>query len=130
MRCTQNDQTITIIDEIEKIELVLNPEQVGNLQSLIKKYMIKPSSVKSGMSIEKILMEECMKGSFNTINGKPYIVYDIETDGDVFDVTQQKFYMAYAAYPTDANKMKYDYIEENDLKNFVQKLLDFDGYIV
>ena len=130
MRMVKQDSWLLIIDEVEKIELILNEEQIGNLQSLVKKYMIKPTSIKSTMTIEKILMEECKKWSFNTILGKPYIVYDIETDGDVFDVTQQKFIIAYAAQPTSWNKMTYELIEKDGLKDFVQKLLDFDWYVV
>jgi len=45
-------------------------------------------------------------------------------------VTQQKFIMAYAAQPTENNKMQYEYIDTSNLKDFIQRLLDFDGYIV
>jgi len=38
--------------------------------------------------------------------------------------------MAYAAQPAENNKMKYEYIDTTNLNEFVQKLLDFDGYIV
>lgn len=61
MRMIKADPGLHVIDEVEKIELLLDEEQIGNLQSLVKKYMIKPSSIKSTMTIEKILMEECKK---------------------------------------------------------------------
>ncbi len=130
MRMIKAAPGLHIVDEVEKIELLLDEEQIGNLQSLVKKYMIKPTSIKSTMTIEKILMEECKKWTFNTILDKPYIVYDIETDGDIFDVTQQKFIIAYSAEPGKENKMTYELIEKEWLQKFVQKLLDFDGYIV
>ncbi len=130
MRMIKTNPWLHIIDEVEKIELLLDEEQIGNLQSLVKKYMIKPTSIKSTMTIEKILMEECTKWTFNTILDKPYLVYDIETDWDIFDVTQQKFIIAYSAEPSKDKKMKYELIEKEWLQTFVQKLLDFDGYIV
>jgi len=37
-----------------------------------------------------------------------------------------EFLLAYAMYPDGENKMQYDYIAKVDIKNFVQKLLDFD----
>jgi hypothetical protein len=39
-------------------------------------------------------------------------VYDIETDGDIFDVTQQKFIIAYSAEPNKDNKMTYELTEK------------------
>jgi hypothetical protein len=33
-------------------------------------------------------------------------------------------------YPNDQNKMTYEYIDANNLNDFVQKMIDRDGYIV
>jgi len=68
MRMIREAPGLHIIDEVEKIELLLDEEQIGNLQSLVKKYMIKPTSIKSTMTIEKILMEECKKWTLALIS--------------------------------------------------------------
>ncbi|MEI8091275.1 MAG: hypothetical protein WCG98_03330 [bacterium] len=46
------------------------------------------------------------------------------------DLTQMKFSIAYSMEPNAQNKMTYEYIDEDKLGEFVQKMLDFDGYIV
>jgi uncharacterized protein YprB with RNaseH-like and TPR domain len=97
---------------------------------LFKTYLTKHSKRNNTQTIQQILMDQFSQWTFNTINGKPYIVYDIETDGDIFDVTQQKFIMAYAAKPGPNNKMNYEYIDNTNLEKFVHELLEFDGYIV
>jgi len=79
--------------------VIVQPEEIGQFSQLFKTYLTKHSKKSDTHTIQQILMEEFSKGTFNTINNKPYIVYDIETDGDIFDVTQQKFIMAYAAQP-------------------------------
>ena len=58
------------------------------------------------------------------------MVYDIETDTNIENLKDTKFLLAYAMYPTWDNKMTYEYIDQEGLKKFVQKMLDFDGYIV
>ncbi|MEI7919819.1 MAG: hypothetical protein WCH65_06730 [bacterium] len=57
-------------------------------------------------------------------------MYDIETDTNISNLKETKFLLAYALYPTASNKMEYEYIDQDGLKAFVQKMLDFDGYIV
>jgi len=41
-----------------------------------------------------------------------------------------KFTLAYAMEPNEQGKMTYEYIDIDNLDDFVQKMLDFDGYIV
>lgn len=128
--CHDQEANYSFIDPIDSIEVIVPKEQLPQFSQLFKTYLTKHKKRDNSQTIEQILMEQFTQWAFNTINGKPYIVYDIETDGDVFDVTQQKFIMAYAAQPTENNKMKYEYIDTTNLNEFVQKLLDFDGYIV
>lgn len=54
------------------------------------------------------------------------MIYDIETDTNIENLKETKFLLAYAMYPTSDNKMSYEYIDQAGLKNFVQKMLDFD----
>lgn len=128
--CHDQDTNYSFIDPIDSIEVIVPKEQLSQFSQLFKIYLTKHKKRDNAQTIEQILMEQFTQWTFNTINGKPYIVYDIETDGDVFDVTQQKFIMAYAAQPAGNNKMKYEYIDTTNLNEFVQKLLDFDWYIV
>ncbi len=128
--CHKEENNYNFIDPQDSIEVIVNQENMSQFSQLFKRHLTKKSKKQDTQTIEQILMEEFSNGTFNTINDKPYIVYDIETDGEVFDVTQQKFIMAYAAQPWEDNKMKYEYVDQNNLKEFVQKLLEFDGYIV
>ena len=126
----QEEDCYSFIDPQDSIEIIVNQQNMPQFSQLFKKHLTKKTKKQDTQTIEQILMDEFNNWSFNTINGKPYIVYDIETDGEVFDVTQQKFIMAYAAQPWENNKMEYEYVDQTNLQQFVQKLLDFDGYIV
>lgn len=77
--------------------------------------------------------DEFKIGKYDQILGKPYLVYDIETTV-ADDIRSAKFIIAYAASPEpvaegDTN-MKYECVMIEDLKDFVDKMLAFDGYIV
>ena len=128
--CHKNDNRYSFIDPIDSIEVIVENDQLPQFSQLFKTYLTKNKGKNESQTIEQILMNAFSQWEFNTIKDKPYLVYDIETDGDVFDVTQQKFIMAYAAQPWEDNKMKYEYIDEAKLPSFVQQLLDFDWYIV
>jgi hypothetical protein len=54
------------------------------------------------------------------------MVYDIETDTNIENLKETKFLLAYAMHPTDGNRMTYEYIDQEELRTFVQKMLDFD----
>jgi hypothetical protein len=41
-----------------------------------------------------------------------------------------KFILAYSMEANEQHKMTYEYIDEEGLEAFVQKMLDWDGYIV
>lgn len=91
------------------------------------------------LSVEDTLYAEFKKGTFSSLLDKPYLVYDIETTmGAGNQLDTYKFLLAYSleVHPktgsknTDEQKMKYEYIDQAGLKKFVQKLLNFDGYIV
>lgn len=57
------------------------------------------------------------------------MVYDIETKVSD-DVKNTEYLLGYAMYPVKGNKMEYKYIGKDDLDNFVQEMIDFDGYII
>lgn len=116
------------VDEIDKIELVLPFMEKSKIQTLIKNYIVKKERQIGQKTIEQILMDEFKSGNYGKINEKPYLVYDIETTV-VDDLRSAEFLLAYAMQPK-GNKMEYTAIMREDLKDFVDKMLTFDGYIV
>lgn len=130
LSCSKNsEEKITIRDEREKIELILDDEARRALESIIKQYVTKKEKQTGQKTIEQILMEEFINGGFTTINGKPYLVYDIETTV-CDDIKDAEYLIGYAMYPVEWNKMEYKYIGKEDLDAFVQKMIDFDWYII
>jgi hypothetical protein len=77
-------------------------------------------------------MEEFKTGKFRETLGKPYLVYDIETSliPDNNDLKQVEYYLGYSMEETDDGRMDYTCITKEDLPAFVEKMLNFDGYIV
>ena len=96
----KRDNVLTLIDEVDKIELVLPFDKKSELQTLLMRFIAKKERQVWQKTIEQIL-------------------------GDI---------IAYAASPEpvaegDTN-MKYECVMIEDLKDFVDKMLAFDGYIV
>lgn len=121
---------VVLMDEKEKIQVILDEEGKRDFQNLVKNFILKKEKITGQKSIEQILLDEFHTGQYSTIWGKNYMVYDIETDTNIQNLKETKFLLAYAMHPTAGNKMTYEYIDQKGLKKFVQKMLDFDGYIV
>ena len=124
---------LTLIDEVDKIEVVLPFDKKSELQTLLMRFIAKKERQVWQKTIEQILGDEFKTGKYDQILGKPYLVYDIETTV-ADDIRSAKFIIAYAASPEpvaegDTN-MKYECVMIEDLKDFVDKMLAFDGYIV
>jgi len=84
--------------------------------------------MKNNLSIKDILDEEFASGEWKTINNKPYIVYDIETENVTStNLATHKFTIAYALFSESG---EYKLITESNMKKFTDHLLTFDGYIV
>ena len=130
-RCSQlPNEDLVLMDEREKVQLVLDEQGKRDFQNVIKNYLIKKEKVNGQKSIENILLDAFQSGVLSNILGKSYLVYDIETIWSLDDLSQMKFTLAYSMEPNSQNKMTYEYIDPNNLDSFVQKMLDFDGYIV
>lgn len=130
---SQKDENVIISDEREKIEIVLDEWGRRELQNLFKEYLMKKNKNNHNAnqkSIEQILLDEFNKWEYSQINGKKYLVYDIETTWWLENLKEVKFSVAYSMEPNDQNKMTYEYISIEGLKDFVQKMIDFDWYIV
>lgn len=123
-------ELLELTDEQERIQLTVPINDKSKLQWLIKTYIIKKERQLWQRSIEQILFDEFKTGNYNTINWKPYLVYDIETTVWAWNnLDTYKFLLAYAMSPGN-EKMDYQYIDWSNLQEFWQKLLDFDGYII
>jgi len=81
----------------------------------------------STQSIQQVLETAFLAGDMDTIQGKPYLVYDIETQMTTGDMLKQKFMMAYVI---DSIDKKYRYVNFETLPKFVDYMLKFDGYII
>jgi len=121
---------LELSDEIDKIQLTIPMNDKSKLQDLIKHYILKKERQLWQKTIEEILFDEFKAGTFNTINWKSYIVYDIETTVWVWEnLDTFKFLLAYSMTPWD-QKMDYEYVNIEWLQNFAKKLVDFDWYVI
>jgi len=129
-KCSKQDKDLVLSDEREKIQIVMDEQEIKEFQWIIKNFILKKSKKNWQKSIEEILLDEFYTGKYSTILGKKYLVYDIETTSGTANLKELKFLIAYSMEPNDNNKMTYEYIDQDNLKEFVQKLIDFDGYII
>ncbi len=121
-------------DEKEKIQTTINKKDINNLHNLLKNNKKISKQKKSNQSILNKLLDELKSNDeLKTIQDKPYLVYDIETPPIMGDLEQAKFVMAYSFLSNDDHsnsKLKYKYVSEDNLKKFVDFMLDFDGRII
>ena len=129
-RFQNNNEEYVLMDEKEKVQVILDEQGKREFQGMVKNYILKKEKTNGQKSIEQILLDEFHTGKYSTIWWKNYMVYDIETDTNIENLKETKFLLAYAMHPTAGNKMTYEYISQEWLKDFVQKMLDFDWYIV
>ncbi len=129
-RISQSKDILEFTDEQERIQLFLNFDEKSKLQNILKTYIGKKERQSWQKSIEQILFDEFKTWVYNTINDKPYIVYDIETTTWLWNnLKSYKFLLAYSMTPGD-QKMSYYYTDINGLNNLAQTLIEFDGYII
>lgn len=128
-RIAQKWSMLELSDEIEKIQLTIPMNDKWWLNDLLKNYIIKKERMLWQKTFKEILIDIFKTWQYDTINWKPYIVYDIETTVWSGNLDSYKFILAYAGTPNKW-KMEYSYIWIDDLHDFAQKLIDFDGYII
>lgn len=128
-RIFKSGETVTLVDEKEKNEIILDREWLASLNYLVKNAIIKKNQKVVQKSIETILLDEFKAWTFANVLWKPFLVYDIETKANTENIKETEFLIAYSLEPQDT-KMTYEYVDKKGLDKFVQKLLDFDGYIV
>ena len=124
------DNIISIFDDVEKIEIEVPADNKGKLNDLVKKFIIKKGRLSGQKTIEELLMEKFTTGAFLADLWKPYLVYDIETELIKGDFKKTEYYLWYSFEEIEPGKGKYECILKEDLEKFVEKMLNFDGYIV
>ena len=124
---------IHITDEVDNIQIQVPFNNKSQLDQLVKSYISKNKKQSWQKTIEQILMDSFVEWDFYSILWKPYLVYDIETSLISWEVSSKNFpeyYIWYSMEESEPWKMKYSCIMKEDLNDFVQKMLDFDWYIV
>ncbi len=80
-------------------------------------------------SVEQTLTKAFESGELGNINGKDYLVYDIETSYANNDLRTLEFYI-WSAYVVQWWKGVFRSIERDNLSKFLEFMLEFDGYII
>ena len=127
------DNRIHINDEVDNIQIQVPANEKGELNRLMIRYISKKQRQVWQRTIEQILMDTFVQWKFYDILWKPYLVYDIETALISWEVSETNFpeyYLWFSMEESEPWKMTYSCIMMKDLKDFVQKMLDFDWYII
>lgn len=125
---SKNHTSYILADEKEKIEFIAQDEDIRQLASKIK---INGSSGTD--SVLDTLFGEYQQQSYRTINGKPYIVYDVETLYATPNLKWLAFELGYTTTSSDYDESfdkQFKYVEKEAIKKYVDFLLDWDGYII
>ena len=126
---SKTKEGVSFFDERDKIEVFCTgSDEISKLERMLLKFDAKKMTKNWQKTIEQILMDEFKTGKYSTILGKSYLVYDIETTV-VDDLKSAKYLLGYAMYPK-WDRMEYECVMQEDLKEFVDRMLAFDGYIV
>ena len=98
------------------------------LHNLMKAEKTLTKNIKNNLSIRDILETDFNNNEWRTINGKPYIVYDIETENVTStNLATHKFTIAYVLFSETG---EYKLITQENMKKFTDFMLNFDGYVI
>ena len=124
---------IFISDEVDNIQIQIPANEKWELNRLMIRYISKKQRQIWQRTIEQILMDAFIKWEFFNILWKPYLVYDIETSLISWEVSSQNFpeyYLWFSMEESEQGKMTYTCIMKDDLKKFVEKMINFNWYII
>lgn len=121
----------TLIDEKERIELHLDERWIISLNSLFR-YVTQSRSKKEDKDMLSNLLDKYDWWNFRVIEDKNYLVYDIETLMATSNLKWTDFQLWYSIESWDENNHEkcFRYIEKDNLKKYVDYLIDYDGWIV
>ena len=128
-RTVFEDDKVIFYDEQEQIELHADTPILSKLASILKDPKRIARQKRQSVSLEHQLLQRFEEGEFAQIQGKDYLVYDIETSYASDDVKKTEFYVGYA-YIVKKGKGSYRSIEADNLPKFLDYLVEFDGYII
>lgn len=126
------DERYIFVDEVEKIECVLNEQDVDLLHNLLKNdHQLKRMSKENKTLLEQ-LNEDLKSWLLGEILDKPFVTYDIETTYSGELITDQYFEMAYSVASNEITdgQMQYKYIDRESMMKYCDYLLAYPGYIV
>lgn len=131
-RCCKKDDTYILVDEKEKIEILLSEIDLSDLHNFLKNDKSVSKIKKDNKTIFQTLIDDFITWASALINDKPYIVYDIETLWEINNLKKTKFMIGYSVLSQDQHTdiPRYRPIWEDNLKKFVDHLLSFDWYII
>lgn len=115
------------VDEVEKIELPLQWEDLTKVHNLLKWEKKVQKIMKDNQSIKATLENEFENGDWKTFMGKPYIVYDLETIWTTNDLKSHEISVWYLLESTSGT---YKLITKENAQKVVDYMLNFDGWIV
>ncbi|MDP2670224.1 MAG: ribonuclease H-like domain-containing protein [bacterium] len=126
----QEDGGLRLIDETEYIELSMSAADVERLHNILKDQQTMRAAQQQQTVFDE-LKSQLRTGSLHRFGDKPFLVYDIETTSDS-RLGGQKFAIAYLLDTAQdrATKFEYEYVDEEALAAFGQRLLDYDGWII
>ena len=127
------NDNIHITDEIDNIQIEVPFNNKSELDKLVKSYISKNKKQSWLKTVEQILMDSFIEGNFYSILWKPYLVYDIETSLISWEISEKnfpEFYIWYSMEEISSWKMQYECIMKDQLWDFVNRMLNFDGYII
>lgn len=131
-KITKQSNWFCLSDEKEKIQVELSEDEINKLHSQLKNDKQIKKSMKENKTITQRLFDEFREKKFETIEWKPYLVYDIETVWDINNLQTMKFMLWYSIISNENHikTMKYRPVEEDAIKRFVEYMLNFDWWII
>lgn len=128
-RIVLKDWDLQLIDEKNSIQLKLDEETINLLHNKLKKKINNTGKKNIANTLEEKFLTENMKKYL----WKHFLVYDIETIGNIQNLEETEFMIAYVIDSKDFESWqapKYKYVSKQNLDKFVDYLLNYDGYIV
>lgn len=118
-----------LIDEKNSIQIKLDEETINYLHNKLKKKINTTGKKNIANTLEERFLNENMKKYL----WKHFLVYDIETIGNIQNLQETEFMIGYVIDSKDFELWqtpRYKYISKQNLDKFVKYLLDYDGYII
>jgi len=109
IRFQKNNTGVIIYEEVEKTQLELTEEEIIELHGFLKDQKKVDRLMKKNKSMMEQLRDEFTEGKYQTINDKPFVVYDIETTFSNQNLKEAKFIIAYMI-TTQPHTCKFQYI--------------------